>query len=103
MPENFMTLLFLGLGLLVTIVYIVRLLRNKFAPVTIVKAVVVNKQKVETVSKYSAAGKHTKYAVTFLAEGKRLSFYVSEFSYGGYRKNESGTLTYKGDKLIDFS
>jgi len=103
MPENLMPILGLALALLVPVVYVVQLLRNKFAPVKTVTAVVVNKQKIETVSKYSGTGRHTKYAVTFLAEGKRLSFYVSEFSYGGYRKNESGTLTYKGDRIIDFS
>jgi hypothetical protein len=40
--------------------------------------------------------------VTFSAEGKRLSFYVSAFSYAGYTINESGMLTYKGDRLIGF-
>ncbi len=103
MPENFLPLLSLGLGLLVAVIYLIRFFRNKLAPVITVNAVVVHKQKVETVSKYSGTGKHTKYAVTFLANGKRLSFYVSEFSFGGYRMKESGTLKYKGDRLIDFS
>jgi hypothetical protein len=43
-----------------------------------------------------------KYAVTFQIGNKRKSFYVSELSYGGYRKGEKGTLTYRGDRLIDF-
>ena len=33
---------------------------------------------------------------------KKKSFYVSQFSYNGYRVNERGTLKYKGDKLIEF-
>jgi hypothetical protein len=48
-------------------------------------------------------GKRYRYAVVFSAEGKRFSFYVSEFSFGGYRKGERGMLTYKGNKIIDFS
>ena len=31
------------------------------------------------------------------------SFYVSELSYGGYRVGESGTLKYRGDRIIDFN
>ena len=37
-----------------------------------------------------------------LADGKRLPFYVSEFSYSGYRLKEKGTLTYRGDRLLKF-
>jgi len=101
--EKAMPVIGLALVVLVFAVYIVRLLRNKRAPVKTVKAVVVNKQKTEVVSKYSGTGKVTKYVVTFLSDGKRLSFYVSEFSYKGYKENETGILKYKGDKIIDFS
>jgi len=55
------------------------------------------------VEQFSKYGKRVKYAVTFLTDGKKKSFYVSEFSYNGYRKGEKGTLTYQGDRLIDFS
>lgn len=48
-------------------------------------------------------GKHIRYVIVFEAEGKTLSFYVSEFSFGGYRKGERGKLTYQGGRLIDFS
>lgn len=82
---------------------LVRTLRNKFAPVKTVKAVVVGKHKEESFSKYSGNGKTEKYVILFSADGKKLSFYVSEFSYGGYRINEAGTLKYQGDKLINFS
>ena len=33
---------------------------------------------------------------------KKKSFYVSQFSYGGYRVGEKGTLKHKGDRLIGF-
>ncbi len=81
----------------------VRLIGKRFAPTRTVQAEVVGKQTVEFFSKYSGNGKRVRYAVTFLAEGKKRSFYVSEFSYGGYRKGEKGMLTYQGDRLIDFS
>ena len=77
-------------------------LRNKFTPVKTVKAVVVDKHKTEAFSKYAGSGKREKYIIVFSAEGKKRSFYVSGFSYGGYKLKETGTLTYKGDKIIDF-
>lgn len=40
--------------------------------------------------------------VAFMANGKKRYFYVSEFSYGGYRINETGTLKYRGDRLLSF-
>lgn len=104
MWENPMTYVGIGMLILWVVAYGIRLCRNWFAPVLTVKATVANKQPVENFSKCSRSGKSIKkYAVTFSAEGKRLSFYVSEFSYGGYRIGESGKLTYKGDRLIDFS
>lgn len=103
MPENIMLYIFLGFFLFIGVAYFIRRGKNIFAPVTIVDATVVHKQKVETFSKYSGTGKHVKYAVTFLAKDKRLSFYVSSLSYDGYKVGESATLTYKGDRLIDFS
>ena len=53
-------------------------------------------------TKYSGNGKSEKYVIVFSVGGKKKSFYVSQFSYNGYRINEKGTLKYKGDKLIDF-
>ena len=102
MPENLSNIiiiaLFLGVGLLAAI----RLLAKRLVPVKTVAATVVDKHKTEVFSKYAGNGKHIKYAVVFSAGGKKLSFYVSEFSYGGYRVGEKGTLTYKGSKLIGF-
>ena len=86
----------------VAVLILIRLMRSVLAPVRTVKAEVVHKQTTETFSKYSGSGKQIRYAVTFLADGKRLSFYVSEFSYKGYHLKERGTLTYRGDRLLKF-
>ena len=102
MRENPMTYVGIGMLALWVIAYSVRFCRNWFAPVRIVDATVVNKQPVAHQSITKTGKRVKKYAVTFSAGHNRLSFYVSEFSYGGYRIGESGKLTYKGDKLIDF-
>ena len=81
---------------------LVKRIKVKHAPVKTVEAVVVDKQIIESFSKYSGNGKYEKYVIVFSVNGKKKSFYVSQFSYGGYRVNEEGTLTYKGDKLIEF-
>ena len=89
---------FVGIWLLV----LIRSIGNKLAPVKTVKAQVANKHIQEVFSKYSGNGKSYNYVVVFTAEGKTLSFYVSEFSYNGYKVNERGNLTYKGNRLIKF-
>lgn len=106
MPEDVsksIVALVLFLMLLVVIRIVAKALKIKYASVKTVKAVVTDKHKIESFSKYSGNGKQTKYVVVFTADGKKLSFYVSEFSYSGYKIKESGTLKYKGDRIIDFS
>ena len=101
MPEN------LGgyIGLAVTVIWFIGILawffRRQYGKTKTATATVVSKQVSESVSKYSGTVKS--YYVTFSVNGKHRSFKVSEFSYGGYRKGETGTLKYKGDRLIDFS
>ena len=106
MPENISNIiiisLFLGVGALAVVSLLVKAVKNRYAPIKTVKAVVIDKNKVETFSKYSGNGKSEKYVIVFSVEGKKKSFYVSQFSYNGYRVNEKGTLKYKGDKLIEF-
>ena len=106
MPENISNIViitfFLGVGVFALFSILIRMLKNKHAPIKAVKAVVVDKHKVETFSKYSGNGKSEKYVIVFSVDGKKKSFYVSQFSYNGYRVNEKGTLKYKGDKLIEF-
>ena len=79
-----------------------RFLRSRFGKTVSVSATVVHKQKVEQKSFKTPPYISYKYAVTFQMGNKRKSFYVSELSYQGYRKGEKGTLTYRGDRLIDF-
>ena len=102
MPENFSAYI----GVVVTILWLVGMLvwffRRQCGRTKSVKATLVNKQVTEDFSKYSASGKSYHYYVTFSINGKRRSFQVSEFSYNGYHKGETGTLKYKGDRLIDF-
>ena len=94
--------LFLVLWLAVMIRLVIKTVRSRYAPVKTVRAVVADKHKIETFSKYAGNGKGEMCVVVFSAEGKKLSFYVSEYSYHGYRVGESGTLKYKGDMLIEF-
>ena len=81
---------------------ILKLIRDRHAPVKTVGAVVIDKHKIELVSKYSGTGKTEKYVVVFLADGKKKAFYVSPFSYKGYHIKDKGLLTYRGDTLIGF-
>ena len=106
MPENISNIvissLFIGVGALAMVSILIRTIKNRYAPIKTVKAVVIDKNIIETFSKYSGNGKAEKYVIVFSANGKKKSFYVSQFSYNGYRINEKGTLKYKGDKLIEF-
>ena len=106
MPENLVSqvlaTLFLGIWILVLFRILVKAIRNKFAPIRTVPAVVLGKQPIKTFSKYAGNGKTEKYVVIFSVEGKKKSFYVSKFSYDGYKVNGKGTLTYKGDRIIRF-
>ena len=90
------------LWVVAVICFIVRTIKNNRAPVITVKAVVVDKHTEETFSKYSGTGTRKKFVVVFSVMGKKLPFYVSEFSYSGYRITEKGTLTYQGNKIIGF-
>lgn len=106
MPEDISNIvivgLFAGIGALTVISILVRSIKNRYAPVKTVEAVVIDKNKIETFSKYSGSSKSEKYVIVFSVDGKKRSFYVSKFSYDGYRINEKGTLKYKGDRLIEF-
>ena len=88
--------------LVIYLVIIVRYCISRFGKVKKASAVVVHKQKVEQKSYRTPPFNRVKYAVTFQIGNKRKSFFVSELSYQGYRKGEKGTLTYRGDRLIDF-
>lgn len=76
--------------------------RNKHTSTKTVTATVVDKSKTEMASRYGALDKRYRCTVTFSTEGKRLSFTVSSATYDSYRIHTIGTLTYRGDRLIDF-
>lgn len=82
---------------------IYQVLSNKYAKVKAVKAQVADKFKADKFSKiYGSAARTPQYYVVFQIGSKKKSFRVSDFSYGGYRIGECGTLKYKGEKLVDF-
>ena len=102
LASNVVGIVFISLWIVACIFLVIKFVRNKLAPVKTVKAQVANKRRQEVFSKYSGTGKQYKYVVVFSAEGKTLSFFVSEYSYSGYKVKEKGTLTYKGNRLINF-
>ena len=79
-----------------------RVFGNKYAPVKTVKAEVIDKYKPEEVSRYPGVPKAETFMVVFQTKDKRLSFYISEFSYHNYQIKEKGTLKYKGNQIISF-
>ena len=95
--------IFWFLMLLLNGAVLLRVFRSRFGKPKTVRAEVVGKQTVESYSKLSPNGTRVRYVVNFQVDGKKKSFYVSEFSYHGYRKGEKGRLTYQGDRLLDFS
>ena len=98
--SDWISLIFWLFLLLLYGIQFLRFFRSRFGKPRTVKAEVIGKQTVEQFSKYG--GKKVRYVVNFLVDGRKKSFYVSEFSYNGYRKGERGQLTYRGDRLIEF-
>lgn len=86
--------------LAIALLALMRIVKKSCAPVKSVKAELCEKYSYETVSQHQVASRV--YVLVFEADGKRLSFNVSEFSYGGYKVKKKGTLKYKGDRLISF-
>lgn len=99
MPENVIniviTSIFIGIGALAMGSIIARTIKNRYAPIKVVEAVIIDKNKIESFSKYSGNGEAKKYVIVFSVNGKKKSFYVSQFSYNGYKVNEKGILKYK--------
>lgn len=92
-----------ALWLFCAVKVIVRLVKSRYGKVIRVRAKVIEKFKTETFTKYKGNGKDEQCRIIFEVDGKRRSFRVSEFSYNnGYRVGKEGTLTYQGDRLIDF-
>ena len=96
--------IFLFVGIVITVGLLLRIILNKYGNEKEIEAKVINKQYYQSRLARKAENFHDEdcYVVTFLAGDKKLSFYVSEYSYNGYRINQKGTLKYKGTMLIDF-
>ena len=90
------------LALLFWIVVAIHFVKAFFSPVKTVKAVVADKYIKHTASRFDSLFKRKMHIVVFKSGSKKLLFCVSPFSYDGYAINEKGTLTYKGNRLIDF-
>ena len=96
--QTIIILLLIGLCLFAGGKWLIR----RYGPVKTVKAKVVDKYKAEAFSKYTGNGKTIRYVIVFEIAGRRKGFYLSEFSYGGYRKGATGMLKYQGNRIIDF-
>ena len=97
--------IFLFIGIVITVGLLLHIILNKFGNEKEVEAKVLNNQYYQSRLARKAENFRDEdcYVVTFLAGDKKLSFYVSEYSYNGYRINQTGILRYKGTMLIDFS
>ncbi|MBQ8002393.1 MAG: DUF2500 family protein [Clostridia bacterium] len=84
---------------LIWVLYIVKLIRSRYSSVKTVKAKLVEKYQYKPVSRYNTGDM---YVIVFEAEGKKLSFKVSKFSYNSYKVKKNGTLKHKGEKIISF-
>lgn len=100
--SDVVNIIFAGLFLLCWFLIIKKIITGKFAPVKTAKAEIVDKYKADMVSKMQGTFERQRYVVVFNTKDKKLSFDVSEFSYGNYRIGEKGTLKYKGNKIINF-
>ncbi|MBR7163574.1 MAG: DUF2500 family protein [Clostridia bacterium] len=100
--SNIFNVIAIVLFFLCWILIIKKFVFNRYATVKTVKAKIVDKYKPDIVSKYPGTYKEECYIVVFKTKNKKLSFNVSEFSYGNYKINEKGILKYKGSKIISF-
>ena len=96
--------IFLFVGIVITVGLLLRIILNKYGNEKEVEAKVINKQYYQSRLARKAENFRDEdcYVVTFLAGDKKLSFYVSEYSYNRYTINQKGTLKFKGTMLIDF-
>ena len=101
---DYINAIFLFAGIVITVGLLLRIILNKFGNEKEIEAKVINKQYYQSRLARKAENFRDEdcYVVTFLAGDKKLSFYVSEYSYNGYTINQKGTLKFKGTMLIDF-
>lgn len=97
-------LIFVLLACVILVGIVMRIKRNYAAKIIEVPATVVDKQTFTKTafSKNRAPEQKQCYVVTFLCEGKKRTFAVSELSFAQYTINEKGTLKYQGTRLLDW-
>ena len=88
--------------LLCWVLIIGKVILNRFSKVKTVKAKISDKYIPDTISNYPGAFKPKRYVVVFETNDEKLSFDVTEFSYGSYNIGDRGNLKYKGKRLISF-
>lgn len=105
MAVNIITIIFSIVGAVIIIGIAMRVLKNMLSKPKIVQATVVNKQEYEQLIMYrhQAPQEKQKYVVSFFYGGRKKDFYVSLYMYDSLRINQTGKLTYKGDRILDFS
>lgn len=102
MISNIINMVLSALVLICWVLIAARCVINSCASVKVVRAKVVDKYKQRTITKFYGTFMREGCVIVLEANGKRLSFSVSEFSYDGYALGETGTLKYKGNRLISF-
>ncbi|MBE7035736.1 MAG: DUF2500 domain-containing protein [Ruminococcaceae bacterium] len=93
------------LGLAIVTLILLRFICQQSRKTVTNKATVVDKQKYvkETLSKSQAPKTETLYTVTFLCNGKELTFYTGAETYEACHIKQKGLLTYKGLQFVDFT
>lgn len=84
------------------IAVVVRTVMKNNAKEVTVQATVCDKHKGQRFSKYAGGGTVEEYFVVFDIGSQKKRFLVSDFSFNGYNINDTGMLTYQGDRLISF-
>jgi hypothetical protein len=84
---------------LILLLVVVTKCKDYFSPLRIVNATLIDKY-CDTYN--GMLGKKTDYFLAFLDTNKRIVLLVSNEVYDSYKKGESGTLTYKNNRIIKF-
>ena len=98
-------IIFWLLGLVIITAILIRLIRQPNTKPVTNKATVIDKQTYikEKLSKAQAPQKEMIYTITFLCNGKELTFYTSAETYDACRIKQKGLLTYKGLQFLNFT
>lgn len=92
----------IGGFLLIGLLIVMKLIRNRIGRLMEVQATVMDKRK-STYQKYTPVPEHAEdYILVFQSGNKRLSFLTSAWNYDSVEKGDRGTLKYRGSHLIGF-